>query len=163
MTVGLVVHSAGSKQRAARTMDTHCTAVRLTALPSALTASAVAPRGLGRVFPRYARSLPARMVRRDATVLNAEMARMQKPGNGRHASSRGKSSPGESELDPRFVRMWDALAVDRRFAKCIAEFRRAAQAGLPGRFGSTGLRVNGKIFAMAAPNERRHVPRATSL
>lgn len=75
---------------------------------------------------------------------------MKKTAKRKHASSHGKSSSGELQLDPRFVRMCDALAVDRRFAKCIAEFRRATQAGLPGRFGSTGLRVNGKIFAMAA-------------
>ena len=54
----------------------------------------------------------------------------------------------EHENDPRFVRLCRVLARDPRFAAPVADFHAAQAAGGPRRFGSNGLRVNGKVFAM---------------
>ncbi len=52
--------------------------------------------------------------------------------------------------DPRFARLCDALAADPRYRKPVVEFKARAASGSPRRFGSNGLRVDGKIFAMLA-------------
>lgn len=67
-------------------------------------------------------------------------------------SARSPSSAGADarDSDPRFVRLCNALAKDPRYTASVADFRAQHAAAGPRRFGSTGLRVNGKIFAMMA-------------
>jgi|SRR5262245_49128334 len=49
--------------------------------------------------------------------------------------------------DPRFVEVVNALAADRAFATVIDAYNASKKE--PGRkFGSNGLKVNGKLFAM---------------
>ncbi|HEX6807837.1 MAG TPA: hypothetical protein VF118_07600 [Gemmatimonadaceae bacterium] len=52
--------------------------------------------------------------------------------------------------DSRFARLCDALAADPRYRKPVVDFKASAASGLPRRFGSNGLRVDEKIFAMLA-------------
>ncbi len=68
----------------------------------------------------------------------------------RKASSAAGTDTDSRAPDPRFLRLCDALASDRRYASAVAEFRARQHSGAPRKFGSNGLRVNGKIFAMIA-------------
>ena len=54
------------------------------------------------------------------------------------------------DKDPRFVRLCDALAAEPRYRKPVVEFAASEASGSPRRFGSSALRVDGKIFAMMA-------------
>lgn len=70
----------------------------------------------------------------------------------RKTSPRSPSGAGADarETDPRFVRLCNALAKDPRYATSVADFRARHAATGPRRFGSSGLRVGGRIFAMLA-------------
>jgi hypothetical protein len=54
------------------------------------------------------------------------------------------------ENDPRFIRLCNALAKDPRYAAAVADFRAQHAAAALRRFGSNGLRVGGRVFAMMA-------------
>lgn len=70
----------------------------------------------------------------------------------RKRSARPASDAGADagESDPRFVRLCNALAKDPRYAAAVAELRAQRTIGGARRFGSNGLRVGGRIFAMMA-------------
>ena len=70
----------------------------------------------------------------------------------RKSKTQTKQSRGVADrgTDSRFARLCDALAADPRYRKPVVEFKERAASGLPRRFGSNGLRVEGKIFAMLA-------------
>ena len=55
-------------------------------------------------------------------------------------------SPAAETADPRFAALLDALATDPELAPVVEAFAAAKQQ--PRKFGSNGLKVNGKIFAM---------------
>ncbi len=58
-----------------------------------------------------------------------------------------KPAPVAGE-DPRFTRVIDALAIERQFKEILDAY--AAGKKEPGRrFGTNGLKVNGKLFAMS--------------
>ena len=52
--------------------------------------------------------------------------------------------------DSRFAGLCDVLAADPRYRNPVVEFKARAASASPRRFGSNGLRVDGKIFAMLA-------------
>ena len=68
----------------------------------------------------------------------------------RKASSAAGTETESRAPDPRFLRLCDALASDRRYASAVAEYRGRQRSGAPRKFGSNGLRTGGKIFAMMA-------------
>lgn len=68
----------------------------------------------------------------------------------RSASASPDAGADARESDPRFSRLCNALARDPRYAASVTEFRARRAAAGPPRFGSHGLRVGGRIFAMAA-------------
>jgi len=68
----------------------------------------------------------------------------------RKVPTKGSRSIADRHEDPRFARLCDALAADARYRQAVVEFAANAASGSPRRFGSNGLRANGKIFAMLA-------------
>ena len=71
------------------------------------------------------------------------------------ARKRSAAAPPEAGAharhdDPRFIRLCNALAKDPRYAASVSDFRAQRATAGPRRFGSNGLRVGGRIFAMTA-------------
>jgi hypothetical protein len=54
-----------------------------------------------------------------------------------------------AEPDARFAALLTTFASDRELAPIVAAFRAAQNAGRPRRFGSNGLKVGGKLFALS--------------
>jgi len=50
--------------------------------------------------------------------------------------------------EPRFVALLDLLAADAELGPVVRAFHAAQKAGKGRRFGSNGLKVNGKLFAL---------------
>ncbi len=68
-----------------------------------------------------------------------------------------KRPAGADREDPRFAAVIDALAAEPRFAAVINAYAASKKEG--GRkFGSNGLKVNGKLFAMVEFFVRKRTP-----
>jgi hypothetical protein len=50
--------------------------------------------------------------------------------------------------DPRFVKVMEAFAADSKLAPIIDAYAASKMTGRGNKFGSNGLKVNGKLFAM---------------
>ena len=88
-------------------------------------------------------------IRPAAGAIQYAMGGDMQPRKRKVPTKRSRSIANRRE-DPRFARLCDALAADARYRQSVAEFVANAASGSPRKFGSNGLRANGKIFAMSA-------------
>jgi TfoX/Sxy family transcriptional regulator of competence genes len=76
--------------------------------------------------------------------------RAKKPGKGTKAAVGGttKASAAHERTDPRVSKLLAALKADRELVAIVDAFLANRSAGSARKFGSNGLKVNGKLFAL---------------
>ena len=62
--------------------------------------------------------------------------------------ARAEKALGVSSYEGRIQKLMQDLSADPRLAPIVREFEKRAGAGAPRKFGSNGLKVNGKLFAL---------------
>jgi len=66
----------------------------------------------------------------------------------RKISTKSSKSTGAYSTEEQVEKLLQDLNADPRFAPILSEFARRANPAAPRKFGSNGLKVNGKLFAL---------------